>query len=746
MVGNYQANNPRRGNTQEGGNNRNAASASLIGESFHNPYTFIPFPQSVKRYLPTAITADELPTERFRKSGVLELEVTTLSPLMTCSPKPVSEKNGHKTYKALTIGNDVIVPSTGIRGALRTLMTIISGGTLGYMDEDLWLTQGRDAQLGPNTKMPNVPDNPFLAEVIKPGSDISPGLIQLGKTRLITVVDLKRSIGDLDSNRPTPKKKQPRLTFQDSSGEVWTVKLSGRPINHKGKKEGLFKGSEETIKLSSHFWKTYQGRHRHAVKKTLEKGDLIWLEPVRTDCKKIILESDIKSIQWSRWGRKGKALKEMLPKAILPDSMRDDGGVDMVTDLFGQIQKNVKAAGPFAARIRPGNLIFFDSKGKTVSETLAPLSQPHPGCIAFYRDEEDSDLINKDVSPLKGYKVYRNTKERGDNAPWKYSVQGVYAEKGALKKPEQQKVNKTADFLDEGISGKLRITFRALKPNELALVYAACSVDWRIGGGKPLGLGHCRVTSIKQIDEEGKETIPMEIPMEISGHGENLKLFPKDAERTAHLEKRISLYRASQIPVEKLRYPRAVTKNQNKSSRAGLSWFARHATPKKTGTGLETIWTTGELQKRTNTSQIKAQSLPNLNPDDPTADLLYGYDMVELDVNRSDRNQRMVGQISAFDKATHTETHEQSGKNTSQNRETRQSARVERTSESIDDIEQITKETIGAMIAEAYNDKRLSPERAKVFLRKMEAFDIKPGQSQKWNKKFGLLNEIISKK
>ena len=42
--------------------------------------------------------------------------------------------------------------------------------------------------------------------------------------------------------------------------------------------------------------------------------------------------------------------------------------------------------------------------------TLAPLSSPHPGCVAFYRDCDDfSDFAPG--RPLRGYKVYRNTSD-----------------------------------------------------------------------------------------------------------------------------------------------------------------------------------------------------------------------------------------------------------------------------------------------------------------------------------------------
>ncbi len=677
MAGYHKHPKSRAGSAQEKGSNRNAAPAVCIGEPFHNPYTFIPFPESVKRFLPTPLTIDEHPDERHRKSGVLELEITTLSPLMTCNPRHVSEKDGHKTYNALSIGNDIIVPATGVRGALRTLMTVISGGTLGYMDDNLWLTQGRDAQLGPSTKMPRVPDNPFLAEVIRPGSETRSGMIRLGRTKLIPANSLRRSIPDLDRKRPTTGKKP--LTYTDDAGDVWQVKLSGRPIMRKAKKEGLFIGNGPAIELPEHFWTDYQGRHRHAIREELRQGDLVWLEPFRTDCQKITCEADIKSIQWARWGRRGVSFKHTLPQAVLPDSLKNDGRVDMVTDLFGQIPnpKIKGAAGPFAARVRPGNLVFFDAKEKVKRETLAPLAPPHPGCIAFYRDWEDLDTIDK-RAPLKGYKVYRNTRERGDQAPWKYAVQGVYKEKGSLKLPAQQRVNKTAELLDESVTGRLRIAFRALRMDELALVFAACSVDWKLGGGKPLGLGHCRVTAIRMIDEDGNITTPMEVPE----NGGNLKLFSNDNEYVAHLEKRIDLYRASQVPVDRLRYPRAVTKNKNKSFKAGYSWFARHAAPKKTGAGLETIWTRAALKKKAGSTQIRAQSLPNLDPGDQHADLLYGYDMVELDVDPSNRNQRMVGRMEPFQPEVHAGAEERAGENISQSRESRKADRAERDSDS----------------------------------------------------------------
>lgn len=666
------------GDMQEKGSNLNAAPASLIGEPFHNPYTFIPFPKDVERYLlPTPLTADERPDEKHRKSGVLEIEIKTISPLLSCGPNAESNDNGHNSYRALTIGNDVIVPATGVRGALRTLMTIISGGTLGYLDEELWLTQGRDAQLGPSNKNQSIPDKPFLAEVVRAGDSTQSGIIRLGTTKLVPAKDIKKKCDKIDDFRPT-KEWKPVVTYEDDEGE-WKVKLSGAIPCRGKKKEGLYKPDGEEIELPKEFWRDYQGRHRNAVVKQLKKGDLIWLEPAKPDCEKITFVGDIKALQWARWGRHGKKLKDRLPPVVIPDCLRADGAVDMVTDMFGQVHFADKRM-TFAGRVRPGNLVFKDAVDKVKAETLAPLMNPHPGCVAFYYDNNNLDELSVN-SPLKGYKVYRNTVERGANAPWKYSVQGVYVEQGKLKMPEQQTVNKTAELLDEGCTGTLRIAFRSLLDNELALLLAALTVDWKLGGGKPLGLGHCRATSVTLIDEEGNRSNPMLPDTDENG---NLQLQNADFELVKLLKGRIDLYRASQVPVERLRYPRAVEKNENQSKRAGLSWFARHASPKKTGrTGLETIWTKGALKSQVmNKSQIAAQALPALNVNDPHADQLYGYDMVELDVDTSKRNQRLVGRIETFAPAKHAVADEQAGENISQSRETRQKQRDARTTDS----------------------------------------------------------------
>ena len=175
-----------RGSSGEAGRNAGAADPSCLGAPFHNPYTFLPFPKTApERRKPTPLSIDEIEKERF--TGIVELELETLSPLLSCSPVPASTDNGHATYEVLRIGEDVIVPATGVRGALRNLMTILAGGSLSYLDDEVWLCQGRDARLGPaNPKRPDgSARNVFLAEVLDPGDATRKGKVRVGRAKLV---------------------------------------------------------------------------------------------------------------------------------------------------------------------------------------------------------------------------------------------------------------------------------------------------------------------------------------------------------------------------------------------------------------------------------------------------------------------------------------------------------------------------------------------------------------------------------
>jgi len=686
------------------------APASALGESFHNPYTFIPFGEHPKRGRHTPLTIDEIELDRV--SGVLVLDVRTMSPLLTCSPKAKNpQERDHKQFSVLAIGQDVIVPASGIRGALRTLMTIITGGTLGYIDSEIFLTQGRDNNLGPaGKKSPSgTPRRVFLAEVVEAGSSTRAGRVRLGQTRLIKANEAALSYGR-ELPRPEPGVKEVPLWAElqddvlDQTGmhsrvlsfstrmdtkHSWRLKLSGRPVDTKdqGKREGAFLGDGPEFELPAFYWSEYQGRHRHGDHPQLRNGDLVWLDPNDVDIERIERPDQILGLQWARWGRTGEQLEKCIlrhHKAVFPDSLNDDGNVDEISDLFGQVPVSPSAAGPFAARIRPENLVFFDKRSSVNMVALAPLSAPHPGCVAFYRDVDSDGKAGRE-SKLRGYKVYRNTLERGSAAPWKFETQGSYGKKGEPL-DSKQRSNKSCELLPEGEDGTLRISFRSLTQRELSLLVLACSVDWRLGGGKPLGLGHCRVTRAHLVNENGSSSELFQ--RSFDGYPDPANIGSVYKEHVIDLVSRVNLWHESQRPVVHLRYPRAVKKNGYSLNRGGHVWFGRHAAARKgqvadgSGkSGLQILRTSGKLSQQIGgRSEVSPQPLPSFSVTDVNADLLYGYDLFSgvMDRRVFDDNSTVYSNLEPFNPAIHAKESHQSGGNTSQNSATRQTFRDER--------------------------------------------------------------------
>ncbi len=722
-------------------NRQDQAPASVLGMPFYNPYTFLPFAEpktTLERKPFTPLTVDERETGRF--TGIIELDIETLSPLLSsagmcdeeiairCAPNKSREDKaraikeiGHKTYKAMKIDADVIVPATGIRGALRNLMTLLTAGPPATIDTGMFLCQGRNLQLGAGKDGTRV----FLARVVSPGDYKKSGIIELGETCLVDVNDIVR----FERNLPRPtaggkeivqlwadleptgfRNNQPQLRAVRSiqrnpnSAHAWCLKLSGQPVPGKKKKsgaaadkfEGAFrgKGKDAEIELPKQLWAEYMFRHRHGVRKSLKKGDLIWLQP--NDGVTVIERADqIKSIQWARWGREGIPVKDAVPPKVYPDCFRSDNLVSPVTDLFGQVpvkQEGVDVHGnAFAGRICPENLVF-ENAAKTLQGPfpLAVMSSPHPGCMAFYRNDDNPKTVSSDAG-LRGYKVYRNSTEAGiadPKAPWRFETQGIYDPSGRLESKVSQNANISVQLLPEGNKGRLRLAVRSLSEEELALLLLACNATWRLGGGKPLGLGHCQAKVLGLLNEFG-ENVPIQ---EFS-----------DTALLRLAKERLVLWEKMQLPVENLRYPRGVTRTQgkdkkSKNTRGGHAWFSKFSKPKpdpqneNKQVGMTTLEVCGPLDEKLrhetgiDTRLISGQTLKRFDPDDPKADLLYGYDAFFCDTEereppfdelKRDGNKRYP-KIVPFDEDKFRTGNETSQENRGQNAQTRHDERSRR--------------------------------------------------------------------
>lgn len=683
--------------------NKGAFKPSIYGEPFHNPYTFIPFPDhEPERHEPTLLSMDEIKTDRM--TGVMDITIKTCSPLLSAEDKVINDdqdkrQQGIQTRKARRIGQNYFVPATSMRGVLRTLTGIISGSALDYIDDNLWLCQGRDVRLGTEGR------KLYLAKIVKKGTAFEDGKALFGEAKLVKDsalgIDDYSRIAFIDGTKElwidNPDSDHPDMVYEYDSNHPYRVKISGPKVdnkrNAKGKDEpheGAFKQEEalkeaQTIILPSKLWLDYLGRNRHAGKggkKSLEEGDLIWLEANTPDG--IIENGDhVKSIQWARWGREGVNFKETLKEHdygyMWPDSdseRKDNKKVDITSDLFGSVPLSDNAYNAFAGRVRPDNLVFENDTGVTHCD-MAPLSSPHPGCIAFYMDNEDYDEISLEDRP-KGYKVYRTTKERGkDVEPWQYSVQPIFKNKDEIVPFERQKIACRAELIKEGAIGHFKLSYRSLTKKEFALLLLVLSCDLRIGGGKPFGLGHAEVTQVDAYDENGDNIL--------SFTPDKKATLPTDYAKDIPTEwiDRASDYCKTQLPVEKLRYPRTINGNK----RGGMCWFALHASVKKNTKkqndkeveekklrGLETKWISSnpehaklrELRQK-GFDQIQAQGLPKFEPLDPSCDMLFGYDVGFRFEKTENRNEMKDFKLDEFEDKSFKPY-----KNDSQNHQTRQ--------------------------------------------------------------------------
>ena len=664
---------PGKGGPQKGqpvGSNQKAAKPDVYGEPFHNPYTFIPFPDHApERHKPTPLSMDEIETDRM--TGVMDITIKTRSPLLSTEDKDKNaQQQGIQLLKARRIGRNCFVPASSMRGVLRTLTGIISGSALDYIDDNLWLCQGRDLQLsGPGKKI-------YLAKIVKAGDAYHDGIVRFGEARLVkdSALNIDHFRKEYDgTGRDTkelwiddPDCDNPDKAYRYDPSHPYRVKVSGRKVNSRGiPHEGAFKQEEaREITLRKELWLDYQGRNRHGIRPELRNGDLVWLQPYN-DEEGIQDGGQVKSIQWARWGREGKNFKEQLTKHgygyMLPDYLKEDGLVDITSDLFGSVPVSSQAYSAFAGRVRPDNLVFVDNTGVTPCE-MAPLSSPHPGCVAFYMDNDNLDEISLEDLP-KGYKVYRTTKERGEKAPWNYSEQPIFDQAVAKPFSAVQKMTHKAELVNEGSVGHFKLSFRSLTKEEFALLLLVLSCDLRIGGGKPFGLGHAVVTQIDAYDENGDKILDYAPKQKASVPPEYA-----DAISSQYLD-RANKYCKTQEPVDKLRYPR--TMNDKGNQKGGMCWFALHASVRKnTSKGLGTQWVSDypDNEALDGLQQIRAQGLPRFDPLNPAADMLFGYDVgFRFEQAKDKRNMMKDFKKDGFK----NESFQRYG-NDSQNRESRQ--------------------------------------------------------------------------
>lgn len=655
--------------------NRTNPQKGLLNNPFVNPYTFMPFTsQPPEQRPPTARNRDDQ-AEVDAFTGTITVSLRNHTPLLTIDPKPTSGEAEHKRYQILKIGKDVIVPATGVRGAMRSMLEAICGGSVAVLADHIWLREGHY----PNGR---IGQTAILAQVHEPGDTTRSGTLLLGETREVVTAEtvdqgdkrmwkfrepcLESAHGARDGKDHDSSgyhQNQMRVWTDDTNTSFiqsskrnpieapdahhcWRVKVTGRPVGPPKKKpdgtpldkahkrDGCFRPlvPAKTLELPAERWAEFIGlnyggaldqRAKHSGGH-LHRGDLVWLI-LNQDISAIggitnLRPENVLCISWTRWPRRGSPLWKRMPAHAFPAGWSQDGQVDAVADLFGAVplkppfpaDKDTICA--FAARVRPDNLVFLAAQCDC-GVRLAPLMPPHPSHRAFYRHSNDPAKVCVDkiffdqatndekksqfpACPLRGYKTYRVPKA-GDQ-PWPYGQQPI---PGAENQP-CQRVNKTVDLLRPGQTGTVSFALRSLSPVEcgLLLEVLADGFPWRLGGGKPLGLGCCQIVGPPQVRDECGLPVAQAI---LEAWRAALRKDPL----WSRIEKRLNLWRQSQKPVaEKLRYPRASESGKS----GGHVWFALLAKEK-----MNQPWGIQDYKG------VAGQLLPHLQDADPH---LYGFE------------------------------------------------------------------------------------------------------------------------
>ena len=165
--------------------------------------------------------------------------------------------------------------------------------------------------------------------------------MRLGQTRFVSLEALVRANHGQQPARDSRARPlwvglnaegQPVAVANHASPETpWKLKLSGRPVNLRGKSEGVFLLGQDTLTLPAALWAAYSGRNVHGDRRELKKGDLVWLEPTVADSDRLESAEDVQSLQWSRWGKRGQSIQAKIPPHIVPDYERTDSKVDEIT-------------------------------------------------------------------------------------------------------------------------------------------------------------------------------------------------------------------------------------------------------------------------------------------------------------------------------------------------------------------------------------------------------------------------------
>lgn len=515
-------------------------------DHFVNPYNFVPLP-SGDALLRSAPQGHERLTSG-NVSGVITLGLTARSPLLIRT----IERDGH--WRPSRHDGRVVIPGSGIKGALRSLHESLVGGCLRVFDSEFVPAYRETAKsIGPDWTMALVrqaddngrPTDVQLCDtVVWVKSSLLGSGIETGDRYAIT--DGGWEYSDFKKRNEVT---DPTAVRRESGGQ-WVVLVT--PSEARDKRHPYYAAvgrlSSRSAEVTPEAFANYRqliehardvvdtnagkdlkldvmhqrpiGR-RQAVAPQLPPGTVLWVRESAG-----VISAVKRSAIWRAAGS-GRA-GERIPDHLLPCSHGND--LCPTCQLFGSAddsereRESTRATYNYRGHVRVGDATSRGPIPEGDPVELAASSAPRPGSGQMYLEHTElASARTREASPTARWGAAPDGRSlrrlRGRKFYWSSWAGADAPVKRHLRHIEQSKrLTTKAELIDEGTVFEVPIHFENLTPAQLGSLLAVCDPNLclprrpvtfaaavgeqeqrltiRVGGGKPLGLGIVESTSL----------------------------------------------------------------------------------------------------------------------------------------------------------------------------------------------------------------------------------------------------------
>ena len=571
-------------------------------KSFINPYNFVK---------PDAdVIKGEVSEKGELVTGKLHCKMYIKTPIAipnTDEKEIVRDDNGHPHYKfmkTLLDGKEVLyIPGSSIRGCVRSMYETVTNSCFATLPQNAYLTNrsaARDAY-NPSILIKEGDEwSLFDAErLLVDTNKKSFKIIYEGNTRKLKYNDKKFIFGDCVSIDYSGNKVNSLSYDNDNTNYVLYI---GEPFTNRRHNESVFKKGKKlpvdvtqlnsAINRLDYSIEMYGkksinrqlGSNKHtgysAYRDARNRGIIpVWYKKVTKDGKIIDISLSIAAI-----GRKvyKNTVNDLIGLGLIAchaDKEDRDASLCPACQLFG----TVRGSG-YGSHVRFTDAICTDEMGeKPVSVTLKELGSPRTGYLPFYALKGiDYDLHGTNINGRKFY--WHNPQASKDKS--------IYTEDS---KKERNERNATVEVLNNGLF-EFDVYFDEISKDQLNTLIWTLSLGenneeskycYKIGHGKPIGLGSVKICVSEQIFRTYSNEFNYSVQNDIEVTVPNgTKLLNDSAKKQIQIISDFELLRGMDIRYPYIDHESNTTKGQLKENDlASHQWFS-HAKDSKTGKAI----------------------------------------------------------------------------------------------------------------------------------------------------------------